>query len=310
MEQQSSDKDKLVATASLVTERLSKSGLFTKVGISDEANNFPELMTYVADNWPQLFSAADLEQKVKPLLAPDKIKEAFYQNKQSLQQLEGIGRGEMMARDPLGFSGIILQQLSALLPSNKAQFYQGQLLSADGRHALIIAKIAGSGTDTAKAVLIAKLLKDIEKELASDKSLAGNSYILTSVGAYRAALDNETIAKFDSRLAIILTTLGIALLLFFAFPRPLIGLLALLPSTVGAIAALFVCSFLFKSMSMLAVGFGGAIMGFTVDLGITYLLFLDQPHETFGKKITREVWSAELLAVLTTVGSFLLAFDQ
>ncbi len=306
LEQQSADKDKLVYAASLITERLSKSGLFTKVGISDEANIFPELMTYVADNWPQLFSAADLEQKVKPLLAPDKIKEAFYQNKQSLQQLEGIGRGEMIARDPLGFSGIILRQLSALLPSNKAQFYQGQLLSADGRHALIIAKIAGSGTDTAKAVLIAKLLKDIENELASDKSLAGNGYILASVGAYRAALDNETIAKFDSRLAIILTTLGIALLLFFAFPRPLIGLLALLPSTVGAIAALFVCSFLFKSMSMLAVGFGGAIMGFTVDLGITYLLFLDQPHETFGKKITREVWSAELLAVLTTVGSFLL----
>jgi Predicted exporter len=306
LEQQSSDKDKLVVTASLVSQRLSKSGLFTKVGISDEANNFPELMTYVADNWPQLFSAADLEQKVKPLLAPDKIKEAFYLNKQSLQQLEGIGRSEMIARDPLGFSGIILQQLSALLPSNKAQFYQGQLLSADGRHALIIAKIAGSGSDTAKAALIAKLLKDIEKDLAADKSLAGNGYTLTSAGVYRAALDNETIAKFDSRLAVILTTLGIALLLIFAFPRPLIGLLALLPSTVGAIAALFVCSFLFKSMSMLAVGFGGAIMGFTVDLGITYLLFLDQPHETYGKKITREVWSAELLAVLTTVGSFLL----
>ena len=101
--------------------------------------------------------------------------------------------------------------------------------------------------------------------------------MLTSVGAYRAALDNETIAKRDTRLAIILTTLGIALLLIFAFPRPLIGLLALLPSTVGAIAALFVCSFFFKSMSMLAVGFGGAIMAFTVDLGITYLLFLDQP---------------------------------
>ncbi len=306
LEQQSADKDKLVIAVSLVTQRLSKSGFFTKVGISDEANNFPELMTYVTDNWPLLFSAADLKQKVKPLLVPDRIKEAFYLNKQSLQQLEGIGRGEMMARDPLGFSGIILRQLSALLPSNKAQFYQGQLLSADGRHALIIAKIAGSGTDTAKAASIANLLKDVEKELANDKSLAGDSYILTSVGAYRAALDNETIAKSDSRLAIILTTLGIALLLLFAFPRPLIGLLALLPSTVGAIAALFVCSFLFKSMSMLAVGFGGAIMGFTVDLGITYLLFLDQPHETYGKKITREVWSAELLAVLTTIGSFLL----
>ena len=47
-------------------------------------------------------------------------------------------------------------------------------------------------------------------------------------------------------------------------------------------------------------------MAFTVDLGITYLLFLDQPYATDGKQVAREVWSAELLAVLTTVGAFLL----
>ena len=57
---------------------------------------------------------------------------------------------------------------------------------------------------------------------------------------------------------------------------------------------------------MLAVGFGGAIMAFTVDLGIAYLLYLDQPYTTYGKQVAREVWSAELLAVLTTVGAFLL----
>ncbi|MFO7568153.1 MAG: methyltransferase domain-containing protein, partial [Smithellaceae bacterium] len=125
-------------------------------------------------------------------------------------------------------------------------------------------------------------------------------------GAYRAALDNEMIAKRDTRLAIILTTLAIALLLIFTFPRPLIGLLALLPSTVGALAGLFVCSFLFSSVSILAVGFGGAIMAFTVDLGLTYLLFLDQPHTTYGRSIARQLWTAELLSVLTTLGAFLL----
>ena len=262
-------------------------------------------MAHVNNNLPSLLSASDLEQKIQPLLTPAKIREAMVQNRQSLEQLEGIGRAEMIAKDPLGFSGIILEQMSALLPANSAQFYSGQLLSADGKHALIIARIAGSGTDTSRAAQIEKLLEDCRQELAANTDLK-DQYILTSVGAYRAALDNETIAKRDTRLAIILTTLGIALLLIFAFPRPLIGLLALLPSTVGAIAALFVCSFLFKSMSMLAVGFGGAIMAFTVDLGITYLLFLDQPYTTYGKQVAREVWSAELLAVLTTVGAFLL----
>lgn len=145
-------------------------------------------------------------------------------------------------------------------------------------------------------------MDDCQKEL----NRSDNQFTLTPVGAYRAALDNETIAKSDMKMAVTLTLLGIGLLLIFVFPRPLIGLLALLPSSVGAIAALWVCSFLFQSMSIIAVGFGGAIMAFTVDLGITYLLFLDQPHATRGKQVAREVRPAELLAVLTTVGAFLL----
>ncbi|MEN6508647.1 MAG: methyltransferase domain-containing protein [Smithella sp.] len=305
LEQASDNRDKLVRAASVVTDKLNKSGLFTKVGISDAANNFPELIAHVHNNLPSLLSAADLEQKIQPLLAPDKIRAAMAQNRQSLEQLEGIGRSEMIAKDPLGFSGVILGQMSSLLPANKAQFYSGQLLSADGRHVLIVARISGSGTDTVKAAQIDKLLDACRQALKANTDLK-DQYTLTSVGAYRAALDNETVAKRDMQLAISLTTLGIVLLLLFVFPRPLIGLLALLPSTVGAIAALFVCSFLFKSMSMLAVGFGGAIMAFTVDLGIAYLLFLDQPYTTYGKQVAREVWTSELIAVLTTVGAFLL----
>lgn len=305
IEQTYPDRDRLVNTVATLSDKLGKSGLFTKVGIGDDSKNFPELMAHVNDNLPALLSASELEQKIQPLLTLDKIREAMARNRQALEQLEGIGRSEMIAKDPLGFAGVILRQMSALLPANKVQFYQGQLISEDGKHALIIARIKGSGTDSSNAAKIEKLLDDCRKELTAQTD-SGNPYNLSSVGAYRAALDNETIARRDTRLAIILTTLGIALLLIFAFPRPLIGLLALLPSSVGAIAALFVCSFLFKSMSMLAVGFGGAIMAFTVDLGITYLLFLDQPYTTYGKQVAREVWSAELLAVLTTLGAFLL----
>lgn len=306
LELKSADKDKLVSAAEIVTGKLKESGLFTKAGFNDEAGNFPELMTHVLDSLPLLFSAEKLEKEIKPLLETNRIKEAFLQNRQSLEQLEGIGRSEMIARDPLGFSGIILKQLSALMPSGHAQFYQGQLISKDGRHALIIAKIAGSGTDTVISSRISALINNIEKELPANSALQGEKISINAVGAYRAALDNEKTAKQDTNIAIVVTTLGIALLLLFAFPRPLIGLLALLPSTVGAIAALFVCSFFFKSISMIAIGFGGAIMAFTVDLGITYLLFLDQPEETYGKQVAKEVWSAELLAVLTTVGAFLL----
>jgi len=305
LEQSFPDRDRLVNTAAKLSDKLNRSGLFTRVGIGDDAQNFPELIRHVNDNLPSLLSAEELEQKIAPLLTPEKIKDAMQQNRQALEQLEGIGRSAMMTKDPLGFSAVILSRMSALLPAHKAQFYRGQLISEDGRNVLMIATINGSGTDTKKAAEIHKLLEDIRKELEANAD-AGNPYKLTSAGAYRVALDNETIAKRDTRLAIALTALGIALLLIFAFPRPLVGLLALLPSMTGAVGALFVCSFVFKSMSLLAIGFGGAIMAFTIDMGITYLLFLDQPHVTYGKNVSREIWSAELLAALTTIGAFLL----
>ena len=305
VEQISGDPAGLARAASFVEEKLRASGLFTKVGMSLDAQIFPELVGHVAGSLPVLFDENALEQKIRPLIDPDKIRDAMEQNRQSLFELGGIGRAEMMAFDPLGFSGVILEQMSSLLPANEARFYQGQLISADGRHALVIARISGSGTDTKRAAHIDQLVQECRRELENNKDFRGQ-YLLTPVGAYRAALDNEITAKRDVRLAIILTVLGIALLLIMAFPRPLIGLLALLPSSVGAIAALFVCSFLFESMSMLAVGFGGAIMAFTVDLGITYLLFLDQPHVTSGSKVAGEVRTAEMTAALTTAGAFLL----
>ena len=301
--QSSPSRDELVTVAETLSDKLNRSGLFAKVGIGDDAQNFPELIAHVNVNLPSLLPAAELEQKIAPLLTPEKIREAMRQNLESLEQLEGIGRAQMITKDPLNFSGVILSRMSALLPAGKAQFYRGHLLSEDGKNILIIAAIKGSGTDTKKAAQITKLLQDCQRELDANKD-TGNRYTLTSAGAYRIALDNETIAKRDVRLAIFLTTLGIALLLIFIFPRPLVGLLALLPSMAGAIAALFVCSFIFKSMSLLAIGFGGAIMAFTIDMGITYLLFLDQPHVTYGKKVSREIWPAELLGVLTTVGAF------
>ncbi len=169
-----------------------------------------------------------------------------------------------------------------------------------------MAELAGSATDTAYVRAIPPLLNELTEKLNGQYQSRGIRFTLTPVGAYRAALDNENAARRDMRTAILLTTVGIAFLLIITFPRPLIGLLALLPSTAGAIFALLVCSFLFPSLSILAVSFGGAIMAFTVDLGITYLLFLDRPCEVSGRQAAREVQTAEILAALTTIGGFLL----
>jgi predicted exporter len=157
--------------------------------------------------------------------------------------------------------------------------------------------------DTRFALRATELLKDISEELHG-KYDGEKGFTLTPVGAYRAALDNETSAKKNVKRALLFSTVAIVLLLFVAFPRPLLGMLSLLPAFAGTMMALFVYSLFHPSISLMSIGFGGAIISFTVDYGIAYLLFLDRPHETRGMETTREVWSLGFLAMLTTAVSF------
>ena len=300
------DRDVLVDGAESIEAGLKKSGLFRQVGMQHMQALMPELVSHIVDRLPLLFDREQLEAEIAPLLAPARVRNALAEDLRLAQNLEGIGQADLIARDPLGIRNLVLARMAQLLPSRDAVLYRGQLLSRDGAHLLIVAELAGAATDSSYVRAVPLLLEELTEKLDRRYSSRGIGFTLTPVGAYRAALDNENIARRDMRMAILLTTLGIALLLMITFPRPLIGLLVLIPSTAGAILALLVASFFFPSLSVLAVAFGGAIMAFTVDLGIAYLLFLDRPYETSGKRAAREVQAAEILAALTTVGAFLL----
>jgi hypothetical protein len=144
----------------------------------------------------------------------------------------------------------------------------------------------------------------ISEKVRRDFEPRGAHVVLTPVGAYRAALDNEVIAREDVQLSLWLTTLGVAVLLLFTFPRPMIGLLSFLPAMAGTVVALFAMTFIYKSISVVVLGFGGAILAITVDHGVAFFLFMDRAHGSSGKEAAKEVRSASLLATMTNMGAF------
>ncbi|MCP4135326.1 MAG: MMPL family transporter [bacterium] len=296
------DMDLLVEAAQLVEEELQKSKYFSEVGMGKMREIMPELLFHTVKNLPMLLTQKELEEKIAPLLKPEKVREIFAKNLEQLSSLEGIGQAEMITRDPLGIKNVALAKLAHLAPSNNVQIYRDQLLSSDGKHLLVMAEPAGSSTDSVLARNINNTMNTTIEQI--DKKYGKGVIKISPVGGYRAALDNEEIAKKDTQKAILFATLGIALMLILAFPRPIIGLLSLVPAIVGAMMALFVYSLFTQKISILAVGFGGAIISITVDHGIAYLLFLDRPYETSGRYAAKEVWSVGLLATLTTVGAF------
>jgi len=298
------DPDLLVECGQRVENLLKQSKLFGKVGLQDFQSLIPDLAFHILHHLPLLFSEQDLQNYIQPLLDPERIRKKIAATQLSLLNLEGIGQAEFISGDPLGFKDIVMARLVHLAPTQSANIYKGHLLSKDGKHLLVVAESATSSTDTAFARRTASLLDTIASELEQLYAKAGHKLTLTPMGAYRIALDNEIIVRQDVRNAILFATIGIVLLLIFTFPRPYLGLLSLLPAIAGTLTAFFVFSLIHHSISLMVLGFGGAIISISVDHGIAYLLFLDRPHRTYGKEASHEVRAVGLVAALTTIGAF------
>jgi predicted exporter/ubiquinone/menaquinone biosynthesis C-methylase UbiE len=296
--------DSLAEAAKTIEDHLEQSGLFKSVGINDAGRIFSSLMTHSVRYLPVLLTAEDLEKKVAPMLEKDELEKRVRENLSGLFTMDASGQSRAMIKDPLGLRHIVLEKTKGLMPAGKIRFYKGRLFSEDLRHVLITASPAESATGSEAARSIELAIKNAEKSLRKKHSSGNNNFTITAMGAYRAVIDNETAAKSDASRAVFFSGLGIAALLMLAFPRPLMGLLAFVPAIFGTLAALAFYSLYKGSISIMALGFGGAIIAITVDHGISYLLFADRPHETRGKDASKEVWAVAFVAALTSSGAF------
>jgi predicted exporter len=298
------DVGRLVEYGQRLEDLLRASGLFKTVGFSDFGKAMPALANSITKNLPVMFTEKELTEQVRPLIETEALRKRLGELHRDLMNLDGIGQAEFIEHDPLGLSRLVMARLASLAPSHNAYFYKERLISSDNRHLLVIATPIYSGTDTLFSRKIVDLMDTVSKALGQEASRRADRLSLAPVGAYRVALDNEIIARKDVKKAILFATIGVALLLLLAFPRPYIGLLSLLPSIAGTMTAFFVFSLMHKSISVMVLGFGGAIISMTVDYGIAYFLFLDRPEWSSGKEASREVRSIGLLALLTTIGAF------
>ncbi len=301
------DVARLVAAAEMVESRLKQSGLFAQVGNQTIQQGLTDLADQVIRHLPVLFTAGELQRQVVPLLTDESIRQALVRVRDDLYQMAGIGQASAMAADPLALRHLILARLAALNPAPGATIHHGRILSADQHHLLVLATPAGSGTDTSVARSLTQFFQGLQMDL---QERLGGDLTLTPTGAFRAALDNETIIKRDVHRAILWATVGIGVLLLVSFSSPLVGLMALLPALAGTVMAFFVFSWIHDSISIMVLGFGGAIISITVDHGIAYMLFVDSGKTHAGQQASREIRAVGLLAVLTSIGAFgVLAFS-
>ncbi len=296
----------LTRAAELVEARLEASGLFQSVGHQQSARAVATLYRLAAERLPVLFGPDELQKSVAPLLTEQRVATAMQANIEELVALEGMGQADLMARDPLRMRDLVLKRLEHLVPTSKARIENNRIVSTDGRHVLLTAIPLKSAGDPDASRRLEGLFTQISHELEQPSATAGaRPVVLTVAGAFRAAADNERIARRDTTRTVALVTLGIALLLLACFARPLLGLLALLPAVAGVAGALLLYSFFSPNLSALALGFGAALVSITVDQGIVFVSFFDRMRGITGAQAAREVFPAGSLSTLTTAGAFM-----
>ncbi|MDD8025899.1 MAG: MMPL family transporter [Acidobacteriota bacterium] len=296
----------LVAAAERVSASLRATGLFISVGGAEYGESIAGLMPLLTARLPLLFDRQDLQSRIADSLRPEKIREALQADASLLRSLEGIGQAGLTARDPFGWRGLILSRLGIILPHMNARIVKGQVVSADERHILLPLQPVRPGTDTVNAARIQAAILKAGEALSRETPENGRDVQIVSAGAFRSTLDNERYSRTDARRATLISVLGIALLLLLAFPRPWLGLLCLIPAIAGAGLSLFTLSLFGRSLSILSLGFGGALVGIAIDGGIAFFAFLDRAEKpTTGWEASLSVLVVSLAAMLTTVGSFL-----
>jgi predicted exporter/SAM-dependent methyltransferase len=298
--------DALLAAGDVVVAELERSNLFATVGTAAAARGMTALYADLPQQLPVLFSRDELEAQVAPRLESAAISARLATLAAEVSDLSGIGSAARVAEDPLGIGELALARLADLVPTKEGRIERGHIIDNAGKNLLVAAVPKDVTRDTRISQAIDDVVQALARRFAEAKAGdVGEGVVAIGVGGYRATIDNESLVSRDANLAMLVSTIGIALLLLACFPRPWLGVFALLPALAGGCLALFAYSLIEPDISALALGFGGALVSITVDQGAVYLLFVDRQKQTAGHRAAHEVFSIGSLSTIINIGSFL-----
>ena len=267
---------------------------------------------------PYLLEAADYQRMDNLLQQPDFIASRLQETKERL--LMPMGMGSMVendiTHDPLGlFSPVVsLMRDTAIL--SRFDIYDGCLLTADHRRALVLLTSPYGGSETASNERLLDLLNtkadSVSRLLTPDSCLLTPSLLTPSLltplnirfcGAPVIAVTNASQIKTDSLLSVCIAAVLILLLLWF-FLRSLRHIL-LIALTIGwgwvfAIACL---SWVHQEVSVIVIGISSIIVGIAVNYPLHLIAHLG--HTSDVRQALKEIVKPLVVGNITTVGAFL-----
>ncbi|BAL24091.1 MMPL family transporter [Azoarcus sp. KH32C] len=245
---------------------------------------------------------------LSPAVTPERftengLHEAIAESVDLLASPVGMLTKSLLPRDP---TGELMQLLERLDGGSRPATSDGIWASRDGSRALLLAQTRASGSDLDGQQAAIETLRAAFIRAVADagKSPAEIRLLLTGPGVFAVA-SRSGIQDEVSRLAIISTSLIVALLLFI-YRSPTALVLGLLPVVSGALAGIVAVSLGFGTVHGITLGFGTTLIGEAVDYAI--YLFVQSDNKTSpqadGSIARPAFWPTIRLGVMTSICGF------
>ncbi len=244
--------------------------------------------------------AAEIERR----LNPERIEMALAALKRRLSSPQALVTKANLLRDPLGLDAELVAALSRL--AGDVHPVQGQLLSRDGRHLLLVTTPAGSALD---ARVSRALLDTVATEAIRLKPGPAGPAVVMSVGGPRFAAESAAAVRKDVAITLLTSAVGLILLFLVRFRSLRLFFLAAIPVGLGMVGGLTAVALAQGRIHALTFAFGSVLMGVGMDYPL-YLLNAASVHP--GEPLERmrtgldETWQSLWLGFLTTLIAFLM----
>jgi predicted exporter len=184
----------------------------------------------------------------------------------------------------------ILTVLESWEPPHEPRLLDGVWFDEQGTAALVVVETAAPAFDpqAQRAALDA-----LHNHFLAVRAAPSIELTPTGPGAFSVLMQRRS--ESDARLASVLDTAGMALLMLIAYASPLRVLLGALPLATAGVAALTAVTALFGTVHGITIAFGFTLIGVAIDYPI--FLFSHQLPGSSGVQTARSIWPTLAIAV-------------
>ena len=254
---------------------------------------------------PYLLEAADYQRMDSLLRQPEFMASRLQEAKERLLMPMGMGSmvEDEIIHDPLGLFSPVVSLMRDTAMLSRFDIYDGCLLTADHRRALVMLNSPYGGSETASNEQLLEVLKVKADSILLPLTSHLSPLNIRFCGAPVVAVTNASQIKTDSLLSVCIAAVLILLLLWF-FLRSLRHIL-LIALTIGwgwvfAIACL---SWVHQEVSVIVIGISSIIVGIAVNYPLHLIAHLS--HTSDVRQALQEIVKPLVVGNITTVGAFL-----